>query len=106
MKVLNDNLNNNFDILSEDIPSNKLKLATEKCSKLRKYFSRKCTKIVNINNKSVYIETLSVASAKRSIKQFYKKLFKNHLNGYEQLLTDEERRLTNVVDYINVVEGI
>lgn len=106
MKVLNDSGNINFDFLSEDLPKNRLKLAHEKCSKFRKYLLRKCTKIVSIDNKRVYVETLSVESAKSSIKQFYKKIFTNRLNGYEQLLTDEERRLTNLVDYVNVVEGI
>lgn len=93
----------NVDTFNED---NSNKLNSENSNKICKYFSRKCSRIFDVKDKSVYIETLTVASTKRTIKRFYTKLFKNRSSGYEQLMTDEERRLNNKLEYISVVEGI
>lgn len=106
MKVINDVSKNNFEILHEDIILQQGNINANESFKIKKFLYKKCSKALSIKNKRVYIDTLTVASVKRTIQRFYRKLFSNRLNGYESLLSDEERRLTDVVDYRREVEGV
>lgn len=100
------NTNTQIGNCQEISSANTLKNTTVKCSKIRKYISNKCNEVVSLKDKNVYLDVLNFASAKRSITKFCNKLFKNRTKGYDKLLTDEERRLTNNVDYISVVESV
>lgn len=76
-----------------------------KLSKIRCYVAKKCANIRDIKNKSVYIETLSASSVKRTLRRFYKNIFKSRYQGYEKFLTDEEKRFLFDFDGCSLVEG-
>ena len=95
----------NLDLFSSD-SDNK---SSRKCLKwLKSKYNcnkKKCTAIGDIRHKRVYIETLSVSSVKRSLNRICRKFFKSRSNGYEKILSDEEKRLNLATDR-SLVEGI
>lgn len=96
----------NLDIFSDNSDNKNSK----KCIKWlkSKYYSnkKKCVAVGSIRNKSsVYFETLSVSSVKRSLNRICRKLFKSPTSGYEKFLSDEEKRFFFTTDR-SLVEGV
>lgn len=98
---------NNFELFDNNkLNHHSKKIIFAKWMKFKQCVSKKCTKTDNKDN-SVYFETLSVASVKRTLRRIYRQMFKSQYNGYEKFLSDEERRLNYyVLDNYNMVEGI
>lgn len=106
VNMLNAQSQNNIFELSEGFyVQNKHNSTRHKWSKFRCYVAKKCANIRVIKDKSVYIETLSASSVKRTLRRFYRNIFKSRHQGYEKFLTDEEKRFLLTFDGRGLVEG-
>lgn len=97
--------NNFFELSEEKLFENKHSSNIHNWSKFRRYVNKKCANIRNIKDKSIYIETLSASSVKRTLRRIYKNIFKSRNQGYEKFLTDEEKRFLFAFDGRSLVEG-
>lgn len=102
--MISDSSNNSFDPQSNE----EVKKPAESSAlwpKLKYYLNIKRVAIKSYREKSVYIETLSMKSIKRSYCRLYKRVFKSNHCGYERLLTEEEKRFSCSIDKYSIVEG-
>lgn len=97
--------NNSLKFSEENLFENRHTSTSHNWSKFRCYVSKKCANIRDIKNKSIYIETLSASSVKRTLRRIYKNVFKSRYQGYEKFLTDEEKRFLFAFDGRTLVEG-
>lgn len=97
-----DNSNFPFESPSEEVNRKYHKFVLKKWSNFKHYVAKKR---VNVIDKGVYLETLSVESVKRSVSRAYKNIFKTKRRGYEKFLSDEEKRFLFGPDF-GLVEGI
>lgn len=97
--------NNSFEVSEENLFENKHNSTHHKWSKFRCFVTKKCANIRDIKDKSIYIETLSTSSVKRTLRRIYKNFFKSRYQGYEKFLTDEEKRFLLAFDGRSLVEG-
>lgn len=95
----------NIELLKEEIFSKKNVKSNSKWPKFKCYLSKKRICIPNFQNRHVYLETISVNSVKRSLSKICRSIFKSRYNGYEQFLTEDEKRFLFNVDNYSVVEG-
>lgn len=84
--------------------ANKNIILSAKWSKFKHYVAKKRAN-TDLKDKRVYLDTLSVASVKRSFYRVYRRIFKSKYSGYDRFLTDEEKRLMFAIDH-SVVEGV
>lgn len=91
-----------FEPVNEE--ANKNKIISVKWSKFKHFVGKKRANI-DVKDKRIYLETLSVASVKRSVYRVYRRIFKSKHSGYDRFLTDEEKRLMFSKDY-SWVEGL
>lgn len=88
-----------------DVPDQTTKKRT-KWSRFKCYVNkRKCVAVAELRDNRVYIETLSIASVKRSFNRICNRVFKSRSSGYEKFLSDEEIRLQFHTDR-SLVEGV
>lgn len=95
--------NKTFEFPEENLFGNKTTL--HKWSRFRRYVAKKYDNIRDIKEKSIYIETLSTSSVKRTLRRIYKNIFKSRYQGYEKFLTDEEKRFLFAFDGRSLVEA-
>lgn len=93
-----------IDPLTEDKNQKNISVSV-KWDRFKSFVAKKRVTITEIKEKRVYVDTLSVASVKRSVCRVYKRIFKSKRSGYERFLTDDEKRLMFHIDY-SVVEGV
>lgn len=106
VKMINVKSENNSLNLSEDnIFENRHKSTVHKWPRFRRYITNKCANIRDIKDKSIYIETLSASSVKRTLRRIYKSIFRSRYQGYEKFLSDEEKRFLYAFDGRSLVEG-
>lgn len=92
-----------FEPINENTYQKNSKISVKWCR--FKHFVAKKRANIDTKDKRVYLETLSVASVKRSFYRAYKRIFKSKHSGYERFLSDEEKRFMFNIDY-SVVEGV
>lgn len=90
-----------FEPVNEEAIKNKKNV---KWSKFKNYVAKKRDNI-DVKDKRIYLDTLSVASVKRSLFRVYKCIFKSKYSGYDRFLSDEEKRLMLAIDH-SLVEGL
>lgn len=89
-----------FEVLQEDLSCEVIesKMWKKVCSDVTK----KITKMKRIQNKLVYIETLSVASIKRTVLRLYENICHSRTGGYDVMLSEEEQRCLVQLDQLPV----
>lgn len=97
--------NNALELSEEKLFENRCTTTHYKWSRLRRYVAKKCANIRDIKDKSIYIETLSASSVKRTLRRIYNNIFESRYQGYEKFLTDEEKRFLFAFDGRSLVEG-
>lgn len=97
--------NNSLELSEEKLFENNHSSTLHNWSRFRCYVTKKCANIQDIKDKSIYLETLSASSVKRTLRRIYRNIFKSRYQGYEKFLTDEEKRFIFAFDGRSLVEG-
>jgi hypothetical protein len=81
-----------------DKPKQQKKFNSVKWCQFKTVIHGHCSNMANVKDRSVYLTTLSAASVKRSLCRMYERVFKSRRSGYEQFLSDEEKKLILMAD--------
>lgn len=102
-----DNSINNLDIFFEEVVYYETKkTSSTKWAKFKRYVAKKCIVMSELKDRKVYVETLSVVSVKRTLNRLCNKVFQSRYSGYQNFLSDEEKRLCYAVNHRSLVEGL